>query len=418
MNKDFFLFTRREFLQGMSVAGLALTMPSFVTNTVSAALAPGQTIPGFKDDRILVVVQLGGGNDGLNTVVPYTNDQYYKLRPSIGVAKDKALRLTDEVGLNPGMTGIKELFDSGDLAVVQGVGYPNPERSHFRSMEIWQTASDSDRYLADGWVGRYFDNCCEGRPGPTAAVNVGGTVPQAFSGKSGVGISFQKPENFKWLEGGPSDNRDAFNGINHTSGSHDEHGPTIDFLRHETANAMVSSDKVVKASALKRNIPAYPNNPLAESLKSIATLIAAGLPTRIYYASMTGFDTHANQAGQHDNRLKQFGDALLAFQKDIKQMGAQDRVMTISFSEFGRRVEENASRGTDHGTAGPMFIAGGGIKPGVHGEMPSLTDLDKGDLKHTVDFRSVYGEVLEGWFGADSAKVLGKKYSNAGVMRA
>ncbi|MEO8377093.1 MAG: DUF1501 domain-containing protein, partial [Candidatus Sumerlaeota bacterium] len=348
-----YFFTRRDFLKTTAIAGLGMSLPSFLTRSVEAAtLSPG-AIPSFKDDRILVVIQLGGGNDGLNTVIPYGDDAYHRSRTNIGLKRDNILRLDDYMGLNGKMTEMKQMFDNGELAVVNGVGYPNPDRSHFRSMEIWHTAVDSNRVSDTGWVGRYFDNCCAGKPEPVSGVYVGGETPQAFASKSGVGVSFQQPEQFRWIDGAYGDTRAAFDTINQTAKTHNDEGHTIDFLRHTTANAVLSSDKVIKAGSAKRAPVTYPGGRLAPGLKTIASLIAGGLPTRLYYTSFTGFDTHANQQGQQDNLLGQFSSALAAFKKDLKNIGVADRVLIFTFSEFGRRVEENASRGTDHGTAGP-----------------------------------------------------------------
>ncbi len=409
-----YIFTRREFMQGTLIATLGASLPAFLTDTVSASAARG-VIPGFKDDRILVVVQLGGGNDGLNTIVPHGNDDYFKARKNIALDKKTLLRIDDNVAMNGEMSALKDLYDSGGLGIVNGVGYPNPNRSHFRSMEIWQTAVDSNRYSREGWVGRYFDNCCSGSD-PVAGVNVGSELPQAFLGKKGVGVSFTEASRFAWFDGNKGALRPSLDTINMVSHKHDSEGETIDFLRHTAANAVISSDRVIKAAATKRDPVTYPGGRLGTQLKSIATLIAGGLPTRIYYTSISGFDTHANQLNGHGRLLGEFSGALTAFLADLKKIGAEDRVMVVAFSEFGRRVTENASRGTDHGTAGPMFLAGAGIKPGVHGAYPSLTDLDEGDLKHTVDFRGVYSEVLSKWFATDPALALGKKFDFPGVI--
>jgi uncharacterized protein (DUF1501 family) len=413
MLRDTLIFSRREFLQTLAIAGLGATLPAFLTESVMAQQAKGIT-PGFKDDRILVVVQLGGGNDGLNAVIPHSDDNYYRLRKSIAIDKKDMLPLNDDVALNGGMVAFKELYDNGQLAILQGVGYPNPNRSHFRSMEIWHTGTDSDRYSATGWVGKYFDNACAGAPNPLAGVNIGREMPQSFASKLGMGVSFDEPKNFGWAGQGRA-TREAFNQVNHTT---EKHGgeTTLDFLRHVTANAVASSDRVLRASKTDRKIIDYPNSRLAGQLKTVATLIAGGLPTRIYYTSMSGFDTHANQLGSHANLLRQVADATKAFTADLKAIGVADRVQIMCFSEFGRRVEENASRGTDHGTAGPMFMLGAGVKPGLHGTPSSLTDLDEGDLKHTQDFRAVYAEVLNNWLGTDPKLVLDRDWPLPGVV--
>jgi uncharacterized protein (DUF1501 family) len=415
MLRDTLIYSRREFLQALAVAGLGATLPAFLTESVFAQQAAGVT-PGFKDDRILVVIQLGGGNDGLNTVIPFGDDNYRRSRPNLAVADKDIIRLNDHVGLHSNLAPLQALMEKGDLGIIQGVGYPNPNRSHFRSMEIWHTAVDSDRYESTGWIGRYFDNACSGAGNPLAGVNLGREAPQSFASVRGMGVSFDEPRNFGWAGQGRA-TRDSFNTINHTADDHSGE-TTLDFLRHVTANAMASSDRVLRASRTNRQVPAYPDSRLASSLRTIATLIAGGLPTRIYYASMTGFDTHANQNGQHGNLLRVFAQASSAFMADLKAIGVADRVLVMAFSEFGRRVSENGSRGTDHGTAGPMFLMGAGIKPGLHGTYPSLADLDGGDLKHTVDFRAVYAEVLQRWFGTNPRLVLAKDWNLPGVLKA
>jgi uncharacterized protein (DUF1501 family) len=403
-----FLFTRREFLRTAAIAGAgAAFLPSFLSQTAHAEMAPG------KDDPILVVIQLGGGNDGLNTVIPHGNDNYFRARKTLALKKDSLLRLTDEIALHGAMKDLAALYESGDLAIINGVGYPNPDRSHFRSMEIWHTAVESNRFSKTGWIGRYFDNCCEGRPDPLSGVNVGGEFPQAFAGASGAGVAFQEPSQFRWIAGNGGDTKTAFEKLNrpHTSAPKDS---TIDFLRHVSAKAVISSDRVGKAADKRRN--GYPNSRLSQNLRNIATMIAGGLGTRIYYTAISGFDTHANQPGQHENLLRQFSEAVSAFAKDLHTIGAGDRVLIACFSEFGRRVEENASRGTDHGTAGPMFLLGSGIKAGIHGKYPSLSDLNEGDLKHTVDFRAVYTDILKNWMKVNPAAVVAGKFESTGAI--
>jgi uncharacterized protein (DUF1501 family) len=408
------IFTRREFMQTLAIAGLGASLPAFLTRSL-AAQSVGLPGTGFKDDRILVVVQLGGGNDGLNTIVPYADDHYHRLRRNLALKPDTLLRLDDYHAMAPTMEPFKHLYDSGELAVVHGVGYPNPNRSHFRSMEIWHTATDADRYSSTGWIGRYFDNACSGEANPLAGVNIGQQAPQAFGGRRGMGVSFDRPTDFGWAGEGRA-SRDAFDRLNGTKAKHHEHGSTLDFLRHVTANAVTSSDQVIRASRVSRPAVDYPDSRIGNSLKTIASLIAGGLPTRLYYASMTGFDTHAGQQFSHGGLLGGFAKSVAAFQKDLKAIGVADRVQIICFSEFGRRVAENASRGTDHGTAGPMFLLGSGVKPGMHGTPCRLDDLDDGDLKHTVDFRSIYAEVLEKWLGTESEGILGRRFEGIGVL--
>jgi uncharacterized protein (DUF1501 family) len=418
--KEATLCTRREFLRGAgSMVAVGGLMPGFLVRAVEAAEVGqaggrGQSIKGFQDGRILVVVQLGGGNDGLNTLVPFTDDAYYRLRPRLGLKGDKILRLSDHTALNARMTALKELYDEGLAGLIQGVGYPNPNRSHFRSMEIWHTATDSDKYSSTGWVGRYLDSACSGEAEPVAAVAVGGERPQAFGGNKGLGVAFQDPNSFKWTEGQGSATDPNFRMVNESGAVHNE---TLDFLRKVTANASLSSDRVREVAKSYKGGVEYPREAFGQALQTVAKMIAGNLPTRIYYVSMSGFDTHANQVGQQENLLARFADGMKAFQKDMKAQGNENRVLVMGFSEFGRRVAENGSAGTDHGTAGPMFLFGPGAQPGLLGRAPSLTDLDQGDLRHTTDFRRVYASVLEGWLGQSSQSVLGSGFATLPILR-
>ena len=430
------LHTRRQFLRTSALgAAASWTLPVFLEKTffaldAMAADALTQTATG-KDGTILVVLQMAGGNDGLNMVVPYADDVYYRSRPRLGLPADKVLKLDSYVGLNGKLTGLKSLFDEGHLGVVQGVGYPNPNRSHFRSTEIWQTASDADRNVSEGWLGRYFDNCCAGAD-PTVGIAIGEEMPQAFAAKTPTGITFSQPEEFRWrpsekTEGRMSAEEFFFRQLNGSTSGQDlaasEGGSisaisgksktdlsTIDFLTRTALDAELSSDKILAVARKYKSRVSYPKGRLAASLSVIACMIAGGLPTRVYYTSQGGFDTHARQMNAHERLLGTLNGALIAFANDLKQQGNFDRVLLITFSEFGRRVMENANGGTDHGAAAPMFIAGGAVKPGLFGKYPSLTDLDYGDLKFNTDFRSVYGTLLDQWLHAPSQIVLGRKF--------
>lgn len=408
---------RREFLQHAAVYSALGLAPQFLSRT-AAAQAEAAAIHGFTDDRVLVVVQLGGGNDGLNTVTPWSDDAYYRARPNLALPKKDLLRLNDDLALHPGLKPLMRLYDDGLLGIVQGVGYPNPDRSHFRSMEIWHTASDADEYLGHGWLGRYFDNACSGTARPQAGMAIGAERPQAFEGQRGFGIATEQPERFGWNPGmgNPAQLESSFEALN--AGADAAHD-TLDFLRHTTANAIHSS-KEVQAAASKGKV-AGPERRYRRGafnqLDVVAGLIRGGLDTRIYYVSTSGFDTHANQAGQHDRLLSNVGEALAGFQAQLKRDGTAHRVITMVFSEFGRRVQENGSGGTDHGTAAPLFVMGEAIQPGIHGIAPSLEDLDGGDLKYTTDFRQVYGALLEDWFRTDSAEVLHGSFESLPIIR-
>ncbi|HEY4284046.1 MAG TPA: DUF1501 domain-containing protein [Chthoniobacterales bacterium] len=433
------LQTRRKFLRN-SVLGAAATwtLPVFLEKTFGvldamAADSLTQTVTG-RDGPILVVVQLAGGNDGLNTFVPFGDDAYHRARPRLALAADTILKVNDYAGLNGKLTGLKSLFDEGHLAIIQGVGYPNPNRSHFRSTEIWQTGSDADRNLSDGWIGRYFDNCCSGAD-PTIGVVIGDEMPLAFAAKNPTGVTFTQPEQFRYRSSEPgrgghlsaeelffrqingsSEADDPVNGpeeggsIGKLPGSVVNGSSALDFLRRTALDAQLSSDKILAIARKYKSTVTYPPGQLGSALSTIARMIAGGLPTRVYYASQGGFDTHAGQFNAHDRLMNDFNAALSAFVTDLKQQGNFERVLLMTFSEFGRRVAENANGGTDHGTAAPMFLLGGAIKPGTFGRYPSLTDLDRGDLKFNTDFRSVYGTILEHWLKAPSEIVLGRKF--------
>jgi uncharacterized protein (DUF1501 family) len=430
------LHTRRQFLRTSVLGGaLASTVPLFLEKTflcldTMAAATTGQVTTG-KDGTILVVLQLAGGNDGLNTLVPFGDDAYYKARPKIALPAKDILGISDYVGFHPRLTGLKSLYGEGHLGMVQGVGYPNPNRSHFRSTEIWQTASDSGKVLSDGWIGRYFDNCCRGADPATLGVAIGGQTPQAFASKEPKGVAFSNPEQFRYMKEAANDPTAAdqfMREMNQPSGDHpslaensggsigmldgpaDMDGSTVEFLQRTALDARMSSDRILEITRKTKSTVNYPSSRLGNSLNLVSRLIAGGLPSRVYYVSQGGFDTHANQSPAHDRLMGDLDTALYAFVADLKAQGNLGRVLVISFSEFGRRVAENASGGTDHGAAAPLFVLGGGVKPGLYGAYPSLTDLHDGDLKFSTDFRSVYATALERWLGVPSEGVLGKKY--------
>ena len=438
------LQTRRQFLR-VSVLGAAATwtLPVFIEKTffvLDAMAADGliQTATGA-NSTILVVLQMAGGNDGLNMVVPYADDAYYRARPRLRLAPDKILKIDNYAGLNPKLSGLKALFDEGHLAIVQGVGYPNPNRSHFCSTEIWQTGSDADRTFGDGWIGRYFDNCCAGAD-PTVGVAIGEETPQAFAAGTPTGVTFSRPEQFQWRTSKPNHGRmsveEAFFRQLNESGASEESGnvatdgasigaipgkskgnlSTLDFLQRTALDAQLSSDKILAIARKYKSTVPYPQGQLAASLNIISRMIAGGLPTRVYYASQGGFDTHAGQMNAHERLMGEFNDAIAAFVADLKQQGNFERVLLMTFSEFGRRVQENANGGTDHGAAAPMLVLGGAVKPGLFGKYPSLTDLDHGDLKFNIDFRSVYGTVLDRWLKAPSQIVLGRKFPSLSLV--
>ena len=425
-------------------AAATWTLPVFLERTffaldALAADAVTQTVTG-KDGTILVVLQMAGGNDGLNMVIPYADDAYHVARPRLRLSADQVLKIDNHIALSPKLNGLKSLYDDGHVAIVQGVGYPNPNRSHFRSTEIWQTASDADRTVSDGWLARYFDNCCGGAD-PTVGVAIGEETPQAFAAKNPTGVTFSRPEQFRFRPSEPgrgqlSAEEIFFRQLNE-AGVAEESGTvasntggsigaipgkakndlsTLDFLQRTALDAQLSSDKILAIARKYKSSVTYPQGQLAAGLNIIARMIAGGLPTRVYYASQGGFDTHAGQINTHERLMGEFNDAVTAFVADLKQQGNFERVLLLTFSEFGRRVQENANGGTDHGAAAPMFVLGGAIKPGLFGKYPSLTDLDHGDLKFNTDFRSVYGTVLDRWLKAPSEIVLGRKFPALAIV--
>ena len=423
------LKTRREFLRSTLLGGaLTWTVPSFVGSTMDSlgATLQGSAVQGLtgKDDPILVVLQLAGGNDGLNTLVPFTNDHYHRARPTLGLKAEAVLRLDDHYGLHPALTGFQRLHADGLLTALHGVGYPNPNRSHFRSMEIWQTATDANRVESRGWIGRYFDNQCPGCEAD-AAIGLLKETPQAFAGEQPRGVVFQNPQQFKRNRVGqesddamqhlldPRDDEDTNGGgsIGALGGQGNAMEAPLDFLERMALDAEASSARV-RSLAGKPARSGFPATRLGRDLELVSRFIAGGLSTRIYYLSHGGFDTHQNQTGTHERLLRELGDALHAFCTDLKAQGNLGRVAVLTFSEFGRRVSENGSRGTDHGAAAPVFIVGGGFAPGLMGRAPDLApaSLHRGDLAHTTDFRSVYATLLERHLRVPSAPILGRSF--------
>lgn len=394
------LFKRREFLQVGSLATASLMMPKFLKAFEKQNMVP----PG---NKVMVVLQLSGGNDGLNTVIPFRNDIYYRERPRIGIVKDKALGLTDEVGLHPSLTGFKSLYDDGSLGILNNVGYPNPDRSHFRSMDIWQTASKSDEYITTGWIGRYLDAQCKGCDKPTQALELDDILSLALKGEHVKGLAFKDPRRLY----GTSQEK-FFKDISSAHHDHADEQP-VDYLYKTMAETLSSADYIFQQSRLHPSSTEYPKTELANSLKTIASLIFSDINTKVYYVSLGSFDTHVNQENQQQRLFTEMNDAVTAFVKDLKANNRFDDVLLFSFSEFGRRVSQNASGGTDHGTANNMFLVSGGLKQkGIINELPDLSNLREGDLQYTIDFKQVYATILNNWLGVNDQLILGKKYDH------
>jgi uncharacterized protein (DUF1501 family) len=394
------LFKRRKFLQVGSLATAACMVPNFLKAFEKKALVP----PG---NKVLVILQLSGGNDGLNTLIPIRNDFYYRLRPRLGILKDQALLLTDEVGLHPALTGFKELYDDGSLGILNSVGYPNPDRSHFRSMDIWHSASDSREYLSTGWIGRYLDAQCAGCDKPTQALEIDDVLSMALKGEQVKGLAMRDPKRLY-----TASNEKYFKEIISTHQDKPGEQP-VDYLYKTMAETVSSADYIFQQSRLHPTSYLYPKTELGKSFQTMASLIFSDVNTKVYYVSLGSFDTHVNQGGQQQRLFGQMNEAISSFVKDLKANGRFNDVLITTFSEFGRRVSQNASGGTDHGTANNMFFIGGGLKQkGVLNPLPDLNDLQDGDLKYNVDFKDVYATILKNWLNADDMKILGKQFDH------
>ena len=389
---------RKQFIQTGSLATASLMLPKFLKAMEAKALVPA-------GNKVVVVLQLSGGNDGLNTVIPFRNDLYYKARPRLGIEKAKVLSLTDEVGLHPALNGFKELYDDGSLGIINSVGYPNPDRSHFRSMDIWQTASQSTEYWNSGWIGRYLDAQCNGCDKPTQAIEIDDVLSLSMKGNNMNGMAVKDP---KRLYGTANEKffRDVLKSRTMETGEQ-----SVDYLYKTMAQTLSSADYIFKQSRLHPTSAEYPTTELGKSLKTIASLIFSEINTKVYYISLGSFDTHINQGAQQQRLFTDMNGAIKSFVKDLKANNRFDDVLLFTFSEFGRRVSQNASGGTDHGTANNMFLVSGGLKQkGIINALPDLSDLQDGDLKYKVDFKNVYATVLNKWLNADAVKILGKHY--------
>jgi len=385
---------RRSFLgnalRGALAAPAAATLPAFFARALLAA---------EPDDRILVLVQLDGGNDGLNTVVPYGDDAYHRARPGLRVAPKQVVRLDGHVGLHPALGALRGAWDDGALGVLQGIGYPNPSRSHFTSSDVWHTASTDPQGGWTGWLGRALDRADDAEipalhldPGPLSLALVGErvVVPSIADAQR-----FVVRGNKELLDAAAQQARD---------------GDALEYVRRSARQAYRTAARVEQALEGGAGADAYPKTDLGRRLYQVARLVEADFGARVYAVRLSGFDTHARQKNAHAQLLQMLGDALGAFHKDLVARGLSKRVLTVTYSEFGRRVKENRSLGTDHGTAAPMFVMGGSIRGGLHGAHPSLTDLERGDLKHHTDFRQAYATILDRWLKADSRAVLGRAY--------
>jgi uncharacterized protein (DUF1501 family) len=389
---------RKDFLRTGSLATASLMIPRFL----KAFEGPGALPPG---NRIVVVLQLSGGNDGLNTVIPIRNDIYYRERRQLAIRRTDALALTQEAGLHPALTAFRDLHDEGHLAVYNGVGYPNPDRSHFRSMDVWQSASDADTVLQSGWLGRYLDARCAGGQRPTRALEIDDTLSMALRGERIKGLAIADPRrlnasaNDPWLR----------NRIARTTADSDA---PVDYLYQTLAQTLSCTEYIQRHSRQRPTNAPYPDTELARNLKTIASLIHSDIDTQVYYLSLGSFDTHANQDDRQRRLFEELNGAVKAFTDDLKANGRFQDLLLFTFSEFGRRVRQNGSNGTDHGKANNMFLVSGALRrQGLLNPMPDLTHLDDGDIPLALDFRQVYATVLERWLDTPADPILGRPFA-------
>lgn len=388
------MLNRRGFLRSTSLLALAPTVPLFLARTARAATPD-------KDGRVLVVVQLDGGNDALNTVVPHSDPEYAKLRPRLKLEKNRLLAVSDTIGLHPSLKPLDTLFKAGSLAVIPGVGYPNPNRSHFQSMAIWHTARfDPEERAGYGWLGRALD------PSAGSGYVVGSSVPGALRGRRSSAVTLNRVEDVLFADA---------NATKESVGPAPE-DDLLAFVRRQAVDARATAERMSRLTA-PADGASYPGSGLAERLKMTARLLKADLGARVFYTVQGGYDTHASQLFTHSSQLSEFAGAVAAFFADLKSAGLSERVVLLAFSEFGRTIKENGSAGTDHGTAGAVFVAGAGVKGGVTGTLPNLKDLVGGEPKMTTDFRRIYASILTSWLGLPAAESLGGEFEPLPIIR-
>ena len=408
--------SRRKFLEeGLKLLAAGLVVPRFLARTAWALPDSGQPAAAGPQNRTLVVVQLSGGHDGLNIVIPYSDANYYRFRTTLAVARDQVRQLDASIGLHPNLQQLQQLYQEGRVAIIPGVGYPNPNRSHFRSTEIWQTA-EPDRTLTTGWLGRYLDTLPSGTD--MQALNIGDMVPLTLTGAHSRVTTFQSPEGFQ-VQTDPRYPDDRTSKLSALRGVYAApvDSEALDYIRQTTVQTLFTADELQRIGQNYHTQVTYPNTAFAQGLQAIVRMMVSGAEARIYYISLGGFDTHAQEINTLANLLRQLSEGLLAFFRDLEEQNLADRVLTFTFSEFGRRVRENGSGGTDHGTALPMLVLGQTVRGGIHGSYPSLDDLDSnGDLRFQLDFRSVYATVLRDWLGTDPDPILSRFWPSVNFL--
>ncbi len=414
------MINRRKFLsQSLAVVSLGLTVPSVFGKAVVAAAEETQSLS--VSGKTLVVIQMAGGYDGLNMVIPYQDPVYRDLRSTLGIPESDQLIVDDRVAFHPAMSSMKNLMDEGRLAVIEGVGYPKPNYSHFKAMDIWQTG-DPDGQAYDGWLGRYFDGLTDGGGHPLAGVSVGRRLPTAFNASGAPIPAVESVDTFALEDavGDPRAEQRRTSLLNLYDIYRPANTPFAALLDSTLDSAYLSSIELSAAHQAYQPAVEYPQSSAASGLQLLAELIDSGedgTPLRVGHVTLGGFDTHAQQATRLEDLLTQANEAISAFQADIDAHGHGDDVLIMVWTEFGRRPQENAQAGTDHGSAVPMFLIGNAVNGGFHGEPPSLTNLDNGNLRFTTDFRSVYATILEGWLQAPAADILGAQFPQLDLLR-
>ena len=350
-----------------------------------------------------MVIQLSGGNDGLNTWVPFQNDLYYQMRPQIAIPHQEVLRLADGIGLHPKMEGIRKLFDQGQVLLINQVGYPNAERSHFRAMDIWHSGSQADEYWNSGWLGRYLDASCDKGKPAHQVIELDGTLSLAVKGEEVKALAMQDAKRLYRQVQSPH--------IQRLIEKKDSGEESLDYLYKTLRETVESAEYIYENTQVQRSQMPYPQHIFGKKLKQIAELISSGVDTQVYYVSHSGFDTHVRQAGQQSRLLEQYSQAVSVFVEDLKKQQVFDDTLILTFSEFGRRVAENGSGGTDHGKANPVWLIGKQLKEvGFYGGAPNLQTLDEGDLSFQVDFRQVYSSIIQNWLGGNSKDILRRSF--------
>ena len=393
--------SRRDFLKISSMASSMLFVPKFLKAFESNPMLDTK-------GKVLIVLQLTGGNDGLNTIIPYRNDIYYRSRPLIAIKKEDAINLTDDIGLNPSLKNIKTLFDQGYVSIINNVGYPDPNRSHFRSMDIWQSGSSAEQMINSGWLGRYFDTLQDEATNNrnSFAIEVDDTLSLAMKGKNKTAIAVKNIEQFHKAAGNPFYKKLAAHNMEHES-------KLAGYLYQTLRETTSSADYIYQQSKIYNSTQVYPDTALGKRMKTIGSLIISGADTKVFYLSHGSFDTHVDQINRQQKLFEQMDEALFALVSDLKQNNRFKDVLIMTFSEFGRRVAQNASNGTDHGTASNMFIISESLKKqGLYNPIADLDNLDQGDLKYQIDFKEVYSTILNKWLNANGEVVLNKKYQS------